>query len=56
MHLIGMDTVLILLSLGPGNHHPRGQDITRSRLEAAIASAEATTSLDLNQTEDEKTS
>jgi hypothetical protein len=28
MHLIGMDTLLILLSLGPGNHHPRGQDIT----------------------------
>jgi hypothetical protein len=27
-HLIGMDTLLILLSLGPGNHHPRGQDIT----------------------------
>jgi hypothetical protein len=28
MHLIGVDTLLILLSLGPGNHHPRGQDIT----------------------------
>jgi hypothetical protein len=28
MHLIGMDTPLILLSLGPGYHHPRGQDIT----------------------------
>jgi hypothetical protein len=28
MHLIGMDTLLIILSLGPGNHHPRGQDIT----------------------------
>ena len=24
MHLIGMDTLLILLSLGPGYHHPRG--------------------------------
>jgi hypothetical protein len=23
-----MDTLLILLSLGPGNHHPKGQDIT----------------------------
>jgi hypothetical protein len=23
-----MDTLLILLSLGPGYHHPRGQDIT----------------------------
>jgi hypothetical protein len=28
MHLVGMDTLLILLSLEPGNHHPRGQDIT----------------------------
>jgi hypothetical protein len=28
MHLVGMNTLLILLSLGPGNHHPRGQDIT----------------------------
>jgi hypothetical protein len=28
MHLVGMDTLLILLSLGPGNHHSRGQDIT----------------------------
>jgi hypothetical protein len=30
MHLVGMDTLLILLSLGPGYHHPRGQDITRA--------------------------
>jgi hypothetical protein len=28
MHLIGMDTLLIILSLRPGYHHPRGQDIT----------------------------
>jgi hypothetical protein len=28
MHLVGMDTLLILLSLRPGHHHPRGQDIT----------------------------
>jgi hypothetical protein len=28
MHLVGMNTLSILLSLGPGNHHPRGQDIT----------------------------
>jgi hypothetical protein len=28
MHLVCMDTLLILLSLGPGYHHPRGQDIT----------------------------
>jgi hypothetical protein len=28
MHLVGMDTLLILLSLGRGHHHPRGQDIT----------------------------
>jgi hypothetical protein len=27
MHLVGMDTLLILLSLGLRNHHPRGQDI-----------------------------
>jgi hypothetical protein len=32
MHLIGMDTLLILLSLGPGYHHPRGQDITLASL------------------------
>jgi hypothetical protein len=28
MHLICMDTLLILLSLGLGYYHPRGQDIT----------------------------
>jgi hypothetical protein len=28
MHLVSMDTLLILLSLGPGYHHLRGQDIT----------------------------
>jgi hypothetical protein len=28
IHLVGMDTLLILLSLGPGYHYPRGQDIT----------------------------
>jgi hypothetical protein len=28
MHLVEMSTLLILLSLGPGYHHPRGQDIT----------------------------
>jgi hypothetical protein len=28
MHLVGMDTLLILLSLGLGYRHPRGQDIT----------------------------
>jgi hypothetical protein len=28
MHLIGMDTLLILLSLGLGHYHPRGQDFT----------------------------
>jgi hypothetical protein len=33
MHLVGMDTLLILLSLGPGYHHPRGQDITYSHLD-----------------------
>jgi hypothetical protein len=30
MHLISMDTLLILLSFGPGYHHPRGQDITET--------------------------
>jgi hypothetical protein len=29
--LVDMSTLLILLSLGPGYHHPRGQDITGSR-------------------------
>jgi hypothetical protein len=29
MHLVGMDTLLILFSLVPENHHPRGQDITQ---------------------------
>jgi hypothetical protein len=33
MHLVGIDTLLILLSLGPGYHHPRGQDITIHPLE-----------------------
>jgi hypothetical protein len=28
MHLVGMNTLLILLSLGPEHHHPRGHDIT----------------------------
>jgi hypothetical protein len=28
MHLVGMVTLLILLSFGLGYHHPRGQDIT----------------------------
>jgi hypothetical protein len=28
MHLVGMITLLILLSLGPWNHHPTSQDIT----------------------------
>jgi hypothetical protein len=32
MHLIGMDTLFILLNLGPGHDHLRGQDITGPRL------------------------
>jgi hypothetical protein len=28
MHLVGLDTLIIILSLGPGYHHSRGQDIT----------------------------
>jgi hypothetical protein len=31
MHLVGMNTLLILLSIGPRNHHPKGQDITAYR-------------------------
>jgi hypothetical protein len=31
MHLVSMDTLLILLSLWPGLYHPRGQDITADR-------------------------
>jgi hypothetical protein len=34
MHLVGMDTLLILLSLGPGHHHPRGQDITLHHIQS----------------------
>jgi zinc transporter ZupT len=33
MHLVGMITLLILLSLRPGHHHPRGQDITHIEAE-----------------------
>jgi hypothetical protein len=36
MHLVGLDTLLILLSLGPGYHHPRGQDITVSMTNISI--------------------
>jgi hypothetical protein len=32
MYLVDMDTLLILLSLGLGYHHPRGQDITLCRV------------------------
>jgi hypothetical protein len=31
MHLVDMSTLLILLSLGLGYHHPMGQDITVTR-------------------------
>jgi hypothetical protein len=34
MHLVGMDTLLILLSLGSEHHRPRGQDITVLVLDA----------------------
>jgi hypothetical protein len=33
MHLVGLSTLLILLSLGPGYHHPLGLDITIHPLE-----------------------
>jgi hypothetical protein len=32
IHLVGMDTLLVLLSLGPGYHHPSDQDITLGSL------------------------
>jgi hypothetical protein len=35
MHLVGFITLLILLSLGLGNHHPRGQCITMAMLAAS---------------------
>jgi hypothetical protein len=31
MHLVGIDTLLILLSLGLGYHHLMGQDITQAK-------------------------
>jgi hypothetical protein len=39
MHLVGMITLLILLSLGPGNHHPKGQDITIHPLRRSTSSS-----------------
>jgi hypothetical protein len=36
MHLVDMSTLLILLGLGRGYHHPRGQDITTSLLLALL--------------------
>jgi hypothetical protein len=38
MHLVDMTTLLILLSLGLGNHHPRGQDITAALLSSFMPS------------------
>jgi hypothetical protein len=34
-----MDTLLILLSLGLGNHHPKGQDITIHPLRRLMSSS-----------------
>jgi hypothetical protein len=45
MHLVGMDTLLILLSLGPGYHHPRGQDIALCCLLVATTSQPPTPSI-----------
>jgi hypothetical protein len=39
MHLIGMDTLLILLSLGPGYHHLNGQYITIHSLRRPMSSS-----------------
>jgi hypothetical protein len=38
MHLVGMDSLLILLILGPGYHHPRGQDIIGTRQSTSLPS------------------
>jgi hypothetical protein len=38
-YLVGMDTILILLILGPGYHHPRGQDITIHPLRRLMSSS-----------------
>jgi hypothetical protein len=45
IHLLGMDILLILLSLGPEYHHPRGQDITSSRRAAAPTQVERSSSM-----------
>jgi hypothetical protein len=34
MHLVGMNPLIILLSLGPGHHYPRGQDIAKMDLKS----------------------
>jgi hypothetical protein len=39
MHLVDMDTLLIILSLGLGNHHPKGQDITMHPLRRPTSSS-----------------
>jgi hypothetical protein len=39
MHLVGMSTLLILLSPGPGYHHPPGQDITIHPLRRPMSSS-----------------
>jgi hypothetical protein len=39
MHLVDIDTLLILLSLSPGYHHPRGQDITIAPLRRPTSSS-----------------
>jgi hypothetical protein len=36
MHLVDMSTLLIILSLGPGYHHPRGHDIITQFIFQAI--------------------
>jgi hypothetical protein len=39
MHLVGMDTLLVLLSLGSGYHYPRDQDITIHPLRRTTSSS-----------------
>jgi hypothetical protein len=51
MHLIGMYTLLILLSLRPGYHHPRGQDITSSKDSGSVVPNDVPLQEPLNEPE-----
>jgi hypothetical protein len=53
MHLVGMDTLLILLSLGPGHHHPTGQDITSGETRPELWLADYRLACQLGETDDD---